>query len=71
MKRYVSLLLVTALVSASLLASSGCATQKGPAERAGEQVDRAVEDVQDAIDPPGPAEKAGRNLDRAMDNLED
>jgi hypothetical protein len=71
MKKYLSLTFVTALAAASLLAHSGCATHQGPAERAGEKIDRAVEDVQDAVNPPGPAEKAGRNLDRTMDNLTD
>ena len=52
---------------ASTLFITGC-VQKGPAQRAGENIDRAVENMQDAVDPPGPAEKAGRSLDRAIDN---
>lgn len=39
---------------------------KGPAERAGENVDRAVENVKDAVDPKGPAEKTGEKLDNAL-----
>lgn len=44
------------------------ACDDGPAERAGERVDRAVEGARDAIDPPrGPAERLGREIDRATD----
>ena len=46
---------------------TGC-VQKGPAQRAGERIDNAVQDMQDAVDPPGPAQKAGRSLDRALGN---
>jgi hypothetical protein len=46
----------------------GC-VQKGPAQRAGENIDRAVENMKDAVDPPGPAQKAGRSIDRAIDNI--
>jgi hypothetical protein len=52
--------------------------KKGPAEKAGEQVDQAMEDakegmeqgaeaISDKIDPQGPAEKAGEKFDEAMD----
>lgn len=51
----------------SLLALTAC-FEKGPAERAGERIDRAGEQVRDAVDPPrGPAERAGRAIDRATD----
>lgn len=46
----------------------GCESQ-GPAERAGEKVDRAVEDAKDAVDPRGPAEKAGAAVDNAADKV--
>lgn len=46
---------------------TGC-VQKGPAQRAGERIDNAVQDMQDAVDPPGPAQKAGRSVDRALGN---
>ena len=46
---------------------TGC-VQKGPAQRAGEHIDNAVQEMQDAVDPPGPAQKAGRSLDRALSN---
>jgi len=52
---------------ATTLSVTGC-VQKGPAQRAGESIDQAVENMQDAVDPPGPAQKAGRSIDRAIDN---
>lgn len=39
---------------------------KGPAEKAGEGMDNAVEKVKDAVDPKGPAEKAGEKVDKAL-----
>jgi len=43
----------------------GCET-KGPAEKAGESIDKGIQNAKDAINPPGPAEQAGRNLDKAL-----
>lgn len=40
--------------------------KKGPAERTGEKLDKAVEEVKDAVDPKGPAEKAGEKVDKAL-----
>ena len=52
-----------------LIASGGAACRKkGPAERAGEEIDDAVERAKDAIDPKGPAEKAGEKIDKAFDD---
>ena len=43
--------------------------RKGPAEKAGEKIDHAIEDARDAVDPPkGPIEKLGRKIDRATDD---
>lgn len=39
---------------------------KGPAEKAGEKLDNAVENVKDAVDPKGPVEKAGEKVDKAL-----
>ena len=61
----IALLLV--LTGGSLL-KSGCEKPKGPAEKAGEKVDKAVDKVSDAVNPKGPVEKAGRAVDRATDN---
>ncbi len=65
-KQITSLVLNTFLV-ATIVFVTGC-VQKGPAQRAGENIDRAVENMQDAVDPPGPAQKAGRRIDRAIEN---
>lgn len=40
--------------------------EKGPAEKAGETFDDAIEDVKDTVDPKGPLEKAGENVDEAL-----
>jgi hypothetical protein len=59
--------LLLSLCLAPLLASVSC-REKGPAERAGENVDSAVEKVKDAVDPKGPVEKAGEKVDKALGN---
>jgi hypothetical protein len=43
----------------------GCEAQ-GPAERAGQNIDKGIQNAKDAISPPGPAEKAGREVDKAL-----
>ena len=56
----------------SLLILNGC-DSKGPAEKAGEQVDQAMKDlkedagkrIDDVTAEPGPAQAAGRSLDEA------
>ena len=62
------LLLLAAAIGGSVVWSAGCAP-KGPAQRAGEKFDRAIDDMKDAVDPPGPAQKAGRAIDRTIDNV--
>jgi len=47
-----------------VLALAGC-KQEGPAERAGKQIDEAVDDL---TKPKGPAERAGETLDKAVDD---
>jgi len=49
-------------------ATSACEQKKGPAEKAGEKIDKAADKVSDAVDPKGPVEKAGRKIDRATGN---
>jgi hypothetical protein len=56
------------VIGASLLAALalfGC--EKGPAQKAGEKIDRITD--QDKVIGKGPVEKAGRNLDKAVDDL--
>lgn len=45
--------------------AAGC-REEGPAEKMGKDLDKGVEKLKDAVDPPGPAEKAGRKLDDAI-----
>ncbi len=59
------LAIVLATGGATLL--GGC-REKGPAEKAGEKVDNAMDKVEDKLDPKGPAEKAGRKIDKAVDD---
>ncbi|MEO5917740.1 MAG: hypothetical protein ABIS50_26145 [Luteolibacter sp.] len=59
----------TTLMSLFLLpfvVSAVSCKKKGPAEKAGEGIDKAVEKVGDAIDPKGPVEKAGEKVDKAL-----
>ena len=63
-------LTVVALAIAVTAGMPGC-REKGPAEKAGEQVDKAADKLKDAIDDDGPAEKAGKAIDDAVDDLKD
>jgi len=49
----------------ALVAFAGCES-KGPAEKAGESIDKGIQNAKDAVNPPGAAEKAGRNIDKAL-----
>jgi hypothetical protein len=60
--------LIATLVMGGALVGVGCERQ-GPAERAGKEIDRVVEDAKDKLDPSGPAEKAGKTIDRAVEDL--
>ena len=55
-----------ALLVVAVAVFTGCEA-KGPAQRAGENFDKGVQNAKDAINPPGPAEKAGRSVDDALD----
>jgi hypothetical protein len=57
--------LLTALLLGAVLICTGCES-KGPAQQAGENIDKGVQDAKDAINPPGPVEKAGRGVDKAL-----
>ena len=58
------LIAVPALAAAIALSFTGC-EKKGPAEKAGEKIDRAGENVRDTLNPKGPAEKVGEKIDNA------
>ena len=60
------LLPVVALLLGSFISIAGCES-KGPAEQAGEQIDKGIQNAKDAINPPGPLEKAGRAIDKATE----
>jgi hypothetical protein len=58
------------LAAATLLVSGmliGCET-KGPAEKAGQNLDKAGQNLKDAVDTRGPAAKAGDAVDKAVGN---
>lgn len=60
----------TVLMAAAILAvavAGGC-KEKGPAQKAGEALDKAGEKISDTVDPKGPVEKAGRKIDKALDD---
>ena len=54
------------LMVGAITLGTGCEA-KGPAEKAGANIDKGVQNVKDAVNPPGPIEKAGRNIDKALD----
>jgi len=62
--------LLAPLILAPFAILVGC-SDPGPAEQAGQTIDKAVEDVKDALDPAGPAEKVGREIDEAAEKLTD
>jgi len=66
--RMAAVVLIATLVTGGALVSVGCERQ-GPAERAGQEIDRVVEEAKDKLDPAGPAEKAGKKVDRAVEDL--
>ncbi len=66
MKQQVAIVMGLIILGGGMV-TTGCERQ-GPAQRAGKDIDRAVEDMKDAVHPPGPAEKAGKKLDRAVED---
>ena len=66
LKKLVQFTAVDVLLLGALISLAGCES-KGPAEQAGAQIDKGVQNAKDAINPPGPMEKAGRAIDKASD----
>lgn len=58
--------ILSTLLLGVVVGLAGCET-KGPAQKAGEGIDKGVQSAKDAITPPGPLEKAGRGADKALD----
>jgi hypothetical protein len=54
------------MLGGAIALGAGCESEKGPAEKVGESVDKAAQKVKDTISPPGPAEKAGRAVDKTL-----
>ena len=54
-----------ALLLGVVMGLAGCES-KGPAQQAGENLDKGVQNVKDAVTPAGPVEKAGRAADKAL-----
>jgi len=65
--RFASVVSGIMLGAAVAFGAVGC-DNDGPAEEAGEKIDKAADKIDDAVDPKGPVEKAGRALDRAVDD---
>jgi len=61
-------ILMSALAFAALAPMMTSCREKGPAEKIGESLDKAGEDIKDAVDPKGPVEKAGEKVDKALGN---
>jgi hypothetical protein len=57
----------TLLMMGGALMGVGC-QREGPVEKAGKQVDQAVEGAKDKLNPEGPIEKAGKKVDQAVDD---
>jgi hypothetical protein len=53
------------LMIGALMAFAGCES-KGPAEKAGESIDKGIQNAKDVVNPPGAGEKAGRALEKAV-----
>ena len=64
----VRLALASTLLLGATTFFTGCESQKGPAQKAGENFDKTVEKATDAVNPPGPVEKVGRDVDKATGN---
>jgi hypothetical protein len=67
---YLMTALISMAVATTMTMNTGC-SKKGPAEKAGESLDKAGENVKDAVTPDGPVEKAGKKVDKAVDRATD
>ncbi|MDB5372973.1 MAG: hypothetical protein JWP04_1615 [Belnapia sp.] len=65
MPAFLRLLMLPALLVTGL--GLAACEREGPAERTGRGLDRAGQNLRDAVDPPkGPVERLGRSVDRAV-----
>ena len=58
-------IVTSALISSLLVVATLTACERGPMEKAGEKVDKAI----DKLSGKGPMEKAGEKVDKAVDEL--
>ena len=60
-------ILLSACLFSAIAPMTSC-REKGPAEKIGESIDKAADDLKDAVDPKGPGEKAGEKIDKVLGN---
>jgi MT0933-like antitoxin protein len=57
--------LFAALLFGMVATFAGCES-KGPAQQAGENIDKGIQSAKDTINPPSTSEKVGRSVDKAL-----
>jgi len=65
-QRMIRVLVSALLVMGGALMGVGC-EREGPVEKAGKQVDQAIDGAKDKLNPERPVEKAGKKVDQAID----
>jgi len=63
-RKHTGVSLATLLLGA-VAAFAGCEAQ-GPAQNAGQSIDKGIQNAKDTVNPPGPVEKAGRSVDKVL-----
>ena len=57
--------LLSLLLFGMVATSAGCES-KGPAQQAGESIDKGIQSAKDTVNPPSTGEKVGRSVDKAL-----
>jgi predicted small lipoprotein YifL len=57
--------LLASLLFGAVATIAGCES-KGPAQQAGENVDKGIQSAKDTVNPPSTSEKVGRSVDKAL-----
>lgn len=68
MRKYLTTLMMIVALGFTGVAFTGCSSNDGPAEKAGQKVDNAVDSAKDTLDNDGPAEKAGQSIDNTLND---
>lgn len=71
MRKYLPTLMMIAALGFTGIVFTGCSDSDGPAEKAGQSIDNAVDSAKDAVDKDGPVEKAGQKIDDTFDSDDD